>query len=189
MKQKNIVIHSMALLSAAAFLSVGAACDKSDDDKVSSETKVGLPLPEKIVRKGSGFSPTSYQVDLNLSTGELSYEQKTELPNTEADDCQGAVSVADEIARWKQALSEIQVCYGNNQNPVTDGFVDSLAFYYPKSTVLPSSIRTSADESSVSAEILEAMNAFVGGRQQFACDGEFKIDALIKEKAPCLELK
>jgi hypothetical protein len=187
MPKKKVV----GLSCCVALMVTVMACDKSDKkDKNSPQTSTDqLPLPDRVVRSGNGFDPIAYTVDIDLKSGLVKYEQTRKEFGADTETCEGHFSILEEIDEWKEALSSMNVCYGTNEKPISDGFVDKLELYYPRDTVLPDIIYHTREGEFKYAVILEKFNPSVEGVQHFTCNGEFKIDQLIKTKADCLEIK
>lgn len=152
-------------------------CDCTYDDS--------LPVPERILRKGSGFTPARYSFSLDLSTGEAEYERVDGLASDGS--CKGSLNVGNELAEWKKA-AQLVACTRVLSDPISDGWIDSMVLYFPASEPFPEHLTRQEAGDWVTIELQEKFVNSVEGRQQFDCSGRFQIDELIKTKAPCLGL-
>ncbi len=160
-------------------------CSKTNTPPCQCVTNFPLPQPQKIVRAGSGFTPVTFSLEIDLSTGSADYQRKNKLDDL--DSCSGNLVIDDGIEAWREA-STIAACTGVLDKPISDGFVDTLTLYYPASTVLPTGIETKSSGEWTTVELLEGFSNSVQGKQQFDCSGQFAIDALIKQKFECLQV-
>jgi hypothetical protein len=142
-------------------------------------------VPDKVLRKGSGFTPTRYFFSLDLTTGEAEYERVDGLASDGA--CEGSLNVGDDLAAWKKA-AQLVACTRVLKGSISDGWIDSMVLYFPASESFPEHLTRLEAGEWVTLELQEGFVDSVEGRQQFDCSGQFQIDALIKSKVPCLGL-
>jgi hypothetical protein len=170
----------------AVFLSlILTGCTNYSEEECGCTYNDSLPVPERILRKGSGFTPTRYSFSLDLSTGNAEYERVDGLASDGA--CEGTLNVGDDLAAWKKA-AQLVACTRVLSNPRSDGWIDSMVLYFPASEPFPEHLTRQEAGDWVTIELQEKFVNSVEGRQQFECSGQFEIDLLIKGKAPCLGL-
>ena len=164
----------------------GCANKSNNDPACDCAYDISLPIPNKIERRGSGLSPTKYSISVDFSTGLTEYERKNGLD--ESDSCNGSLTLGDEIEAWKEAIKQ-KACTRVLEQAISDGFLNTMKFYYSPGAIIPDSIVATSVTEGTSVELLEKFSDSVPGKQQFDCRGSFAIDSLINDKIPCLKLE
>jgi hypothetical protein len=124
MKAICAVLLSLSLLS----------CAKDSQKECDCTYNDSLPVPERILRKGSGFTPTRYFFSLDFSTGDAEYETTDGLASDGS--CKRSLNVGDELAEWKKAV-QLSACTRVLNDPISDGWIDAMVLSFPASEAIP----------------------------------------------------
>lgn len=162
--------------------SVACQTEHKAQSKNGDKVAIVLPQPTKLVRSGQGFSQSSFSVEIDLSSGKMLYRQILGKDSG----CEGEAQLEQELNTILTSIQQLELCVGENSQPISDGYIEQLRLYYPAGSFLPQSLQVSEEDGLKVVSVLEKYNEAVFGKQQYACAGKFALDALLKSKVSCL---